>query len=257
MRYQRGQPLIDFSLGFRIAEFLTFYFIWHIAELYYIFCMNVRYEGKKIIRRFKGRAILVSNHTTFLDPVLISGAVMPERTWHTMLDKTVETPFLGTLTRLLGGVPLPPGGRGLEKLRDTCDEAFRHKRFLHFYPEGECYRYNQTIMPFKSGAFFLAAKLNIPIIPVLTVFYDGKFPKDHFLGRKIPRCRSVVLEPVSPQAYIRHDSDGEISMSSVKEYAEAVRQIMQAEIDRRRQADPRAGTNAYFKGQMPRIKGIN
>jgi hypothetical protein len=46
-------------------------------------------------------------------------------------------------------------------------------------------------------------------------------------------------------------------MASVKEFAEAVRNTMQHEIDKRHEADKRAGTQAYFKGQMPRIKGIN
>jgi 1-acyl-sn-glycerol-3-phosphate acyltransferase len=212
--------------------------------------MAVRYETKKIFRAYKGKAILVSNHTTFLDPVLISGAVMPERMWHTLMEKTVETPYLGTLTRLLGGVPLAPLGRGIEKLMDFTDTLFRYKRFLHFYPEGECYMYNQEIRPFKSGAFYIAAKFNLPVIPLVTIFYKGFLPK-------IPCVRLVALEPVHPASYIRYTENGDLSMASVKEYAEAVRRLMQNEIDRRRSINPNAGTQSYFKGQMPRIKGIN
>ncbi|MDR2842294.1 MAG: 1-acyl-sn-glycerol-3-phosphate acyltransferase [Spirochaetaceae bacterium] len=250
-------PLIDESFFFRLAESITFFILWHIALLYYIFFMQVKYEGKNKLKNYKGNAILVSNHTTFLDPVLISGAFSPYRAWHTLLEKTVETPFLGTLTRLLGGVPLPPGGRGIEKLIETAPTAFRYKRFIHFYPEGECFIYSQKIAPFKTGAFYVAAKLNIPVFPVLTVFYEGKFPKNTFFGRKIPKVRTVVLDPIDPKDYTTFKENNEINLNSVKHFAEEVRRIMQTEIENRHTENAKAGTNIYFKGQMPRIKGIN
>jgi 1-acyl-sn-glycerol-3-phosphate acyltransferase len=257
MRYKRGDPLIDNSFLFRISSTLTFYPVWHIAQLVNLILYSTSYENRSKLRKFKGRAVLVSNHTTLLDPVLVSGAMLPERTWHTLLEKTVETPFLGTFTRLLGGLPLPPGGRGIERIVESCQDIFKRRRFIHFYPEGECYRYNQRIMPFKTGAFFVAARLNIPVFPLLTVFSEGLLKPKTFFARKFPVECMVTLDPVYPASYIRYDSDGSILMASVKEFAEAVRVIMQNEIDRRRGADSRAGTQAYFKGQMPRIKGIN
>ncbi|GHV57945.1 hypothetical protein AGMMS49579_24570 [Spirochaetia bacterium] len=250
MGYKRGMPLIDTSTFFRLAESMVFYVLWHIAQLYYIVFMHVKYEGKEKLRNYKGNAVLVSNHTTFLDPVLISGAIMPQRTWHTLLEKTVETPFLGTFIRLLGGVPLPPGGAGIEKLITASPDAFRYKRFLHFYPEGECYVYNQEIAPFKTGAFYTAAKLKVPVFPVVTIFYKGK-------SLKLPMVRSVVLDPVDPKDYITHKEDGEINLNSVKFFAQEVRRIMQVEIEKRHNKDQNAGTNSYFKGKMPRIIGIN
>jgi 1-acyl-sn-glycerol-3-phosphate acyltransferase len=250
MAYKRGMPLINTSIFFRLAESVVFFVVWHIVQLYYIIFMRVKYEGKEKLKNHRGNAVLVSNHTTFLDPVLISGAVMPRRTWHTLLEKTVETPFLGALIRLLGGVPLPPGGAGLEKLIAASPDLFRYKHFLHFYPEGECYIYNQAIAPFKPGAFYAAAKLNLPVFPVVTIFYEGNL-------FKMPMVRSVVLDPVYPKDHITFNEDREINLNSVKVFAQAVREIMQGEIERRHRENPNAGTNRYFKGQMPRIKGIN
>jgi 1-acyl-sn-glycerol-3-phosphate acyltransferase len=257
MRYKKGDPLINNSFFFRLISALTYYPVWHIAQLINIILYSTSYENRDALRQFKGRAVLVSNHTTFLDPVLASGAMMPERMCQTMLERTVETPFLGTFTRLLGGLPLPPGGRGIEKIIESGEDIFKHRRFLHFYPEGECYLYNQKIMPFKTGAFFTAARLNIPVIPLLTVFSEGALKPKTLFSRKFPKERLVVLDPVYPSCYTRYDNDGGIVMASVKEFAEAVRGMMQSEIDRRHEADARAGTQAYFKGLMPRIKGIN
>jgi 1-acyl-sn-glycerol-3-phosphate acyltransferase len=257
MRYKKGGPLIDNSILFRICSALTFYPVWHIAQLANIILYSTSYEGRDKLRKYRGRAVLVSNHTTLLDPVLVSGAMMPERTWHTLLEKTVETPFLGTFTRLLGGLPLPPGGSGIEKIIASSGGIFKHRRFIHFYPEGECYGYNQEIMPFKTGAFFFAARLGLPVFPLLTVFSEGMLkPKTPF-ARKFPKERLVVLDPVYPSAYIKYNDDGSIALPSVKEFALSVHKIMRNEIEARRSAGGGAGTNAYFKGKMPRIKGIN
>ncbi|MDR1149461.1 MAG: 1-acyl-sn-glycerol-3-phosphate acyltransferase [Spirochaetaceae bacterium] len=257
MRYKKGSPLIDTSIIFRLCSTIVFYIVWHIAQLINIVLYSTSYENKSKLRKYKGSAILVSNHTTFLDPVLVGGAMLPGRAWHTLLEKTVETPFLGTFVRLLGGLPLPPGGNGIERVLASSGTAFKYHRFMHFYPEGECYRYNQKIMPFKSGAFFISARLNIPVFPLLTVFSEGRLKPGTLFARKFPKERLVVLDPVYPSCYIRYDDDGHIVMSSVKDFAEAVRSMMQKEIDKRHKINSRAGTQAYFKGRMPRIRGIN
>lgn len=197
------------------------------------------------------RAITVSNHTTVLDPVKIAGAAYPRLIYQTMLEATVEFPWLGTFTRLLGGVPIPRGRTGYRKILESCAAAFKHRRYLHFYPEGECFLYNQKIREFKPGAFRIAAELDIPVIPMVTVFSEGLFKPWSFWGRSIPKETLVILDAVYPARYIKQDTRGEITGESVKEFAEAVRQIMQHEIDRRH------GSSAFYRGQMERIEGLN
>jgi 1-acyl-sn-glycerol-3-phosphate acyltransferase len=257
MRYKKGGPLIDNSLFFRLCSTLTFYPVWHIAQLVNIILYSTSYEDRGKLHKYKGRAILVSNHTTLLDPVLVSGAMLPERTWHTMLERTVEAPFLGTFTRLLGGLPLPPGGGGIERIIASSEDIFKYRRFIHFYPEGECYVYNQEIMPFKTGAFFVAARLGLPVFPLITVFSEGLLKPKAPFARKFPKERLVVLDPVYPSAYIKYNSDGSIAMPSVKEFAAAVYNMMRNEIVKRRELNNREGTQAYFRGRMPRMRGIN
>lgn len=197
------------------------------------------------------RAITVSNHTTFLDPVKIAALVLPRLIYQTLLEITVESPVLGTFTRILGGVPLPRGIQGYKKILEICKKAFKYRRYLHFYPEGECYLYNQKIREFKPGAFFIAAELDIPVIPLVTVFSQGPFRPWSFWGRSVPMETLVVMEPVYPSAYVRREKNGELSAESVREFAEAVRKKMQKEIDRR------GGSSAFYRGHMERIKGIN
>jgi 1-acyl-sn-glycerol-3-phosphate acyltransferase len=229
---------------------MTFYAAWPIAQLANCIHLSTRFENRRKLRGFS-RAILVSNHTTLLDPVMVSGIVLPRRTWQTLLESTVEAPFLGTFTRLLGGIPIPRGRDGFKKLLESAETAFKYRRFIHFYPEGECFLYNQRIREFKSGAFRFAAELDIPVIPLVTVHSEGPFKPWSLLGRSVPRETLVALDAVYPGQYVKRDEAGEISAESVRIFAQAVRDIMQREIDARR------GSSAFFRGRMERLKGIN
>jgi 1-acyl-sn-glycerol-3-phosphate acyltransferase len=250
MPYKHGRPVIDLSPWFRIASAWTFFMTFPIAM-----CINFMQHSTSYKHRWrlKGirRAITVSNHTTFFDPVKITGLVLPRLIFQTLLEGTVEFPVLGTFTRLLGGVPIPRGRTGFQKILEICRKAFKYRRYLHFYPEGECFLYNQRIKEFQSGAFRIAAELDIPVIPFVTVFSEGLFRPWSFWGRSLPVEKLVVLDPVYPAQYIRRDGKGEITAESVREFADAVRQKMQSEIDRRK------GSTAFFRGQMERMKGVN
>jgi len=250
MPYKHGRPVIDLSFWFRTATAWTFYLIIPIAMLINFMQHSTSYKHRWRLNGIR-RAITVSNHTTFFDPVKIAALVLPRLIFQTLLEGTVEFPVLGTFTRLLGGVPIPRGRQGFRKILEICPRAFKYRRYLHFYPEGECFLYNQRIREFQSGAFRIAAELDIPVIPLVTVFSDGLFRPWSFLGRSLPVEKLVVLDAVYPARYIRRDNKGEITIESVKVFAEAVRQKMQREIDRRK------GSTVFFRGQMERMKGIN
>jgi len=250
MPYKHGRPVIDLSPWFRIASTWTFILTFPIAMTMNYMQYRTRYKHRWRIYDVR-RAITVSNHTTFLEPVKITGLTLPRQIFQTLLEATVEFPVLGTYTRLLGGVPIPKGRTGYRKILEICERAFKYRRYLHFYPEGECFLYCQHIQKFQSGAFRIAAELDIPVIPLVTVFSNGLFKPWSFWGRSLPIETLVVLEPVYPAQYVRRDEQGEITVESIKDFAEIVRQKMQAEIDRRK------GSEAFFRGQMERIKGLN
>jgi len=250
MPYKRGRPVIDLSPWFRIASAWAFYLTIPVAMLINVLLHFTRYKHRWRLRGIR-RAVTVSNHTTLLDPVKISFLVLPRLIFQTMLEATVEFPVLGTYTRLLGGVPIPRGRTGYRKIVEICDRAFRYRRYLHFYPEGECFLFNQRIKEFHSGAFKVAAELDIPVIPLVTVFSAGPFGPWSPLGRSLPLETLVVLEPEHPGNHVRRDSKGEITSESIKEFADAVRRKMQDEIDRR------GGSHDFFRGQMKRVKGLN
>ena len=250
MAYKHGRPVIDLSLPFRLASAWGFYFLFPIAFLINFLMLFTRYKNRYKMYNIR-KAITVSNHTTFLDPVKITALVLPRLIFQTLLEATVEFPFLGTFTRILGGVPIPRGITGYRKILEICERAFKYRRFLHFYPEGECYLFNQVIKKFKPGAFVIAAELDIPVVPLVTVFSEGPFKPWSFWGRSLPIETMIVLDPEYPCNYVKRDEKGELTPDSIRDFAEAVRRKMQAEIDRR------GGSSAFYRGHMERIKGLN
>jgi 1-acyl-sn-glycerol-3-phosphate acyltransferase len=257
MSYKNGDPIIHNSRIFRAVSVVVFLFIGLLARIVTLLLYSTRYENTRLLRKWKGRAVLVANHTTFLDPIKFAWVALPKRIWQMMLEKSAEAPIVGDLTAMLGGVPIPAGRSGYERFMASVDLLFSRRQFIHFYAEGECYLYNQQIRPFKTGAFLLALKLGIPVIPIVNIFYEGRFKRGHPLSRPFPRERIVVLPPMCGPGQPAGQPNPQPSLGAAKRFAEAVHDAMQAEIDRRRAADPRAGTQAYYRGQMERIKGIN
>jgi hypothetical protein len=85
----------------------------------------------------------------------------------------------------------------------------------------------------------------VPVVPLATVFHEG------YPGTSRPRVELVVLDPLYPKDFIRYNKVGEMLPDSVALFSQTARQRIQAEIDKR------GGTGKYFKGQMPRLEGIN
>jgi 1-acyl-sn-glycerol-3-phosphate acyltransferase len=250
MPYKHGRPIIDLSFIFRTASVLTCMLIIPLAMLINYLMFFTKYKNRFKIYGIR-KAITVSNHTSFLEPAKIGWLTFPRLSFHTMLESTVESPFLGTFTRLLGGVPIPRGITGYRKIIEISEQAFKYRRFFHFYPEGECFLYNQNIKEFYTGAFRIASELNIPVIPMVTVFSEGLFRPWSLWGSTLPNETLIILDPEYPSRYVKRDEKGEITADSIREFAQAVRQKMQAEIDNR------GGSAAFYRGQMKRIKGVN
>lgn len=242
MPYKKGRPLIDTSWFFRTASALTFYPLMIVAySVYYVFYRS-RIIGRSKLKNRK-KAVLVSNHTTFLDPVLISAVVFPRLSFHTLLESVVLVPYLGTLCRLLGGVPVPASMRSMFNLPKECAKGIHHRPFIHFYPEGECYIRNQDVFPFHPGAFMVSAELDIPVIPLATVFVPDK------TGTR-PRVRLYVLDPVDPDLFeCKNCETGKVDLKAVRRFAEHVRSLIQDEINRR------GGSRRFYRGAMPRVVG--
>ncbi len=276
MAYRKGDSIIGFTPSFPPFVYL-YHFLLLMVRLLDWLVFRLKIKGRDNMRRVE-RALLVSNHTLLMDPGIIAHAIRPRRTYFTMLEETALIPYLGTFVRLLGGVPIPGNNASVHTLETAAQQALLELGFIHFFPEGECYRRNQEIRPFHPGAFFLACRLRLPVVPITTVLYESKwFGKSSFslLGRTLclpPRVTIVIGEPLYPENFLgaylhtaRSDSgsfhfaglskttcSGKVEAATSLRYAAKamsryVRELMQATVDRE------GGCKTIYSGKMPRL----
>lgn len=241
-KYKHGDKIVSINIWFKIATFLMFHFIILFpASIVTFMLYRYRIYGRNNLKKVP-KAVTVSNHTLFWDPVIIACTSFPKMPYQTLLEATVCAPIVGTLTRLLGGVPIPRRDMYFKSLTEGCETIFKKNNYLHFYPEGECYLYNNVPKRFHSGAFYVSAKLNVPIVPMATVFHKG--------GNR-PVVHLHIMEPVYPEKYNIFNEDGQLNEQNLKKYMKDVQGIISNKIIEEN------GTGEYFKGALKRIPGIN
>ena len=114
-----------------------------------------------------GAAILVSNHTSGLDPLLIQ-AVCPRLIVWMVAQEYVELPALSGIFRMIEAIPVGRDGRDMAATRQAL-RALSDGRILGVFPEGRIER-TRELLPFQTGVALMALKTRLPIHPV---YVDG------------------------------------------------------------------------------------
>ncbi|MBP7546819.1 MAG: 1-acylglycerol-3-phosphate O-acyltransferase [Corallincola sp.] len=113
-------------------------------------------------------AVYICNHQNTFDLFVCANAV-PPRTVTIGKRSLVAIPLFGIMYWLTGNILIDRANRA--RAADTISDAARqiHDRDMSVwvFPEGTRSR-GLTLLPFKLGAFKLAARAGVPIIPVVT-----------------------------------------------------------------------------------------
>lgn len=148
----------------------------------------IKNESKE---NFKKPAIIIANHTSFLD-ILAVGMLSPKIVF-LVSDWVYNSPIFGKGVRLAGFYPVSSGiDNGIEHLKSKVAQGFS----LMVFPEGTR-SVDNSIKRFHKGAFYLAQELQLDIIPVVIHGYSEVLPKGDFLinGGK---TTVEILERISP-----------------------------------------------------------
>lgn len=111
--------------------------------------------------------ILMSNHSSWLDPPVLLPAI-PGMASVVLKHSLMRIPLLGTAMRMGKFVPVARGNSREEAVRSVAAaaEALRSGLNIMIFPEGTRSP-DGRLLPFKKGAFFLAADTGAPIVPVV------------------------------------------------------------------------------------------
>ena len=125
--------------------------------------------------KFQKPAIIIANHTSFLDILAI--AMLSPKIVFLVSDWVYNSPIFGKGVRLAGFYPVSNGiDNGIDHLQEKVNQGFS----LMVFPEGTRSQDN-LVQRFHKGAFYLAEKLNLDIIPILIHGYSEVLPKGDFI----------------------------------------------------------------------------
>ncbi len=140
-----------------------------------------------------GAAVLVSNHVSWLDPILLPLA-LPRKPAFLAMEELWRMPVVGLVMRAWGRLAIPLN-------REVADapafkgalRALKDGAFLIVFPEGGISP-DGRLRPFHRGAALLAARAGVPLVPIAIAGTADALP----LGRIIPRPRPITIRIGTP-----------------------------------------------------------
>ncbi|KAL6234987.1 hypothetical protein BDW75DRAFT_150336 [Aspergillus navahoensis] len=163
-------------------------------------------EGKEYLSTRP--AVIVGNHQSELD-VLMLGEIFPPYCSVTAKKSLRYVPFLGWFMALSRTVFIDRANRetAVKAFDSAAEEMRTHRQSVFIFAEGtRSYSEKPELLPFKKGAFHLAVKAGVPIVPVVVENYS------HILAPKKLRFEAgsikvKVLPPISTEGLTAADVD--------------------------------------------------
>jgi 1-acyl-sn-glycerol-3-phosphate acyltransferase len=202
----------------RLVLLHLFSSFWASVYLWAMPVWSVRVEGRNTIR-MRDRYVIVSNHQSQLDILLAFNLFFPFK-WVSKAE-VFKIPFIGWNMYLNRYIKLKRGDKkGIAKMFVDCEKALAEGNSLFVFPEGTRSE-TGSLKPFKSGAFILAKKMKIPILPVVISGTKGALPKHSMNFHGSQKMSIRVLEPVSYERFAN---------LSAKETGDMISNIIAAEL---------------------------
>ena len=156
-----------------------------VAQGIYIGLCRGRVFGTRNVPR-EGGVLLVSNHQSFLDPVLATLAI-PRECNYMARDTLFEPPLLRRVITYLNAFPVKRGTADMGAIKETLRRLKQGKVVLTF-PEATRTT-DGSVGPMRAGVVLLARKARVPIVPTLILGAFQSWPRT----RKYPRPHPVVV----------------------------------------------------------------
>lgn len=197
---------------------------------------RVHVAGRKNIRRNK-TYVIVSNHQSQLD-ILLAFNLFKHFKWVSKAE-VFKLPFVGWNMYLNRYVRLVRGDKeSIEKMMATSEERLREGSSVYICPEGTR-SMDGKVKQFKPGAFILAHRMKLPIIPIAISGTCKALPKYSMNTSGIQHLYLDIMPEVPYE---------EFSSLSVEDTAEMIRGIIIKRVDELVALDNKAAKNVPLAG---------
>jgi 1-acyl-sn-glycerol-3-phosphate acyltransferase len=159
---------------------------------------QIRVEGRDKIRK-DAVYVIVANHQSQLD-IPITALLFAHFKWISKAE-IVRIPILGWQMALNRYILIKRGYvNSISKMMADCEKALAMGSSVLLFPEGTRSEDGQ-IKPFKPGAFILAEKLKVPVLPVVIHGTREALPKHSLISLGRHRITMKVLDEIPYEAY--------------------------------------------------------
>ena len=147
-----------------------------------------------------GAYIVVGNHTSFLDPLLI-GSVCRRRITFLMTVVVFRSAILGWFYRVVRSIPLSLRGPGNRDALRAARAVLKRGEVLGVFPEGGISRDGQ-MMRGNPGAVALVLAENVPVVPVFLHGAGAILPLGCILPRLFLPVHIRFGDPIAQSALL-------------------------------------------------------
>lgn len=190
----------DFLFRQRLFNSILYTFAYAACRIRYGLRLRDRknfWNNRKLLRQ---GAITICNHVFNWDYFCVQAAIWPQSECAVTWKHNVFV-HGGTALRLTGGIPIPDTMSGLKAFDKDLMRLLKDKRWLHFYPEGSLWYYEEGIRPFKKGAFTYAVRANKPVLP-LAISYRPAHGLYKLFKKNYPLCTISIGTPILPDPHL-------------------------------------------------------
>lgn len=198
-----------------------------------------------------GGAIVVVNHVSHVDPLLVAKLIIDggRRPRFLAKDSIFDVPVVGAAMRRMGHIPVKRGTTDARQSFDSAVNALKCGGLIVMHPEGTVTRDpDGWPMAGKTGAARLALLApGVPVIPLAQWGVQKQIDLYHKRVKLIPRPRHVmsVGDPIDLSAF----RDRPIDSSTLRELTDVIMKRLRADVAELR-GDP-APTGPLFRWTRP------
>ncbi len=174
-----------------VPEFLLRFVAWLMVKAVY----RLRTSGLEHIPH-EGAALLVANHVSFADAVVIMGA-SPRPIRFVMDYRIFKMPLLGFVFRHCGAIPIAPAKEDpvmMEAAFAEAGKALANGDLVGIFPEGGITR-DGEIQPFRPGVMRILQANPVPVVPMaLSGLWGSFFSRVDGAAMKTPFRRGMFSD---------------------------------------------------------------
>lgn len=159
---------------------------------------RIKVEGREKIKK-DSVYVIVANHQSQLD-IPITALLFTHFKWISKAEM-IAVPFLGWQMALNRYILIRRGYvNSIAKMMADCEKTLTMGSSVLLFPEGTRSE-DGHIKAFKPGAFILAEKLKIPVLPVVIYGTRDALPKKSLISLGVHQIRLKVLDEIPYEEY--------------------------------------------------------